>query len=96
MMIFNKDIITDFIQKHPTSAKPLNRWVAVVEEEKWTKFADVKKTFAHADLIEKDRICFNVGGNKYRLFAHVNYYGQIVVTECVLTHREYDKVNKRK
>ena len=40
-----------------------------------------------------NRIIFNIGGNKYRLAAHVNYELQIVYIKFVGTHAEYDRVD---
>jgi mRNA interferase HigB len=34
---------------------------------------------------------FNVGGNKYRLIAHIRFEKQIVYIKAVLTHTEYDR-----
>jgi mRNA interferase HigB len=38
-----------------------------------------------------DRTVFNIGGNKFRLIAHVDYRTQIIYIKHVLTHEEYDK-----
>ena len=34
---------------------------------------------------------FDIGGNKYRLIAHIRFEKQIIYIKAVLTHREYDK-----
>jgi len=34
---------------------------------------------------------FNIGGNKYRLIARIDYRGQQVFILYILTHKEYDK-----
>lgn len=34
---------------------------------------------------------FDVGGNKYRIVAHVDYRRQTVKIEAVMDHKEYDK-----
>jgi mRNA interferase HigB len=39
----------------------------------------------------KKFVVFNVGGNKYRIVAIVNFKGQIVIVEVALTHKQYDK-----
>ncbi|MGH8564135.1 MAG: type II toxin-antitoxin system HigB family toxin [Gammaproteobacteria bacterium] len=34
---------------------------------------------------------FNIGGNKWRLIAHVNFERQIVYVKDVLPHADYDR-----
>ena len=46
--------------------------------------------FPHADIVG-ERTVFNIGGNKYRLIARVNYRTQKVFILAVLTHVDYDK-----
>lgn len=36
-------------------------------------------------------VIFNIGGNKYRLTARVNFKAGVVRVEEVLTHGEYDR-----
>jgi mRNA interferase HigB len=38
-----------------------------------------------------DLVVFDIGGNKYRLIAIVNYRTHIVFIRHILTHKEYDK-----
>ena len=91
MDILNTKVIAKFIKKHPQSRKPLLRWIQHTEQSTWRNFADLRDTFNSADLIAKGIVCFNIAGNKYRLIAEIDYKGAIVITDCVLTHAEYDK-----
>jgi len=34
---------------------------------------------------------FDVGGNKYRIVAHVDYLRQTILIEAVMEHAEYDR-----
>lgn len=36
---------------------------------------------------------FNIGGNKYRLVAKLNYPFRIVYVRFVGSHREYDRID---
>ncbi len=85
--------ISKFVKKHPQAKGPLKHWVDVVRKAQWEKFADIRDTYNSADLVkgEKNKVWFNISGNKYRLKAIISYTGKIVITECVLTHAEYSK-----
>ena len=50
----------------------------------------MKLTFRTADFVGPQTV-FNIGGNKYRLIALVNYSLQTVLVRRVLTHAECDK-----
>jgi mRNA interferase HigB len=41
--------------------------------------------------MHRRRTIFDVGGNKYRLIARVNFEQKLVFVLHVLTHPEYDK-----
>ena len=51
--------------------------------------------FRSASIVGRNRIVFNIAGNKYRLVVHVNYPYGIVYVRFVGTHREYDKIDVR-
>jgi mRNA interferase HigB len=48
------------------------------------------KTLASADIYKEGTI-FDIGGNKYRLIAGVDYEAQVVRVKQVMTHAEYDR-----
>jgi len=96
--IIGRLILKDFWAKNTRARSPLNKWYETVNEARWSCFADVRRTFNFADTYHKeDRayIIFNVGGNKFRVIAAVNYAAQAVVIVMVLTHTEYSR-NKLK
>jgi len=84
------DKLTQFGKKHASAKSPLANWREVVEAVSWTNPADMKMTFRTADVVGPQTV-FNIGGNKYRLIALVNYRLQAVLVQQVLTHAEYDK-----
>ena len=52
----------------------------------------MKRTFPATDLGKQSgRLIFDIGGNKYRLIASVDFKEQILVIERVLTHEEYNR-----
>jgi len=82
--------LAQFSKEHAAARSPLANWRQVVEAVGWTNPADMKMTFRTADVVGSQTV-FNIGGNKYRLIALVNYRLQAVLVQHVLTHAEYDK-----
>ena len=53
-------------------------------------FLGVKKTFNAADYVAPHAI-FNIGGNKFRPLAIIDFDESVEIVRAVMTHREYDK-----
>jgi mRNA interferase HigB len=79
-----------FGEKHPPARNALNRWAEVVEEASWKSPAEMKQSFGSADMVGRQTV-FNIGGNKYRLIAVIEYVLQIVLVQEALTHADYEK-----
>jgi mRNA interferase HigB len=88
--IVGAERLTQFGKKHASARSSLENWKQVVEAVLWANPAGIKMTFRTADIVGPQTI-FNIGGNKYRLIALVNYSLGIVLVQYVLTHAEYDK-----
>lgn len=41
----------------------------------------------------RDRVVFNIGGNKYRLIVRINYAYGVVHIRFIGTHAEYDRID---
>ena len=52
---------------------------------------ELKATFPAVDLIKKNLLVFNIGGNTARLVAIVKFTSHTVYILAILTHAEYDK-----
>jgi mRNA interferase HigB len=68
----------------------LRRWFRTVAAAEWTSFAELRRTFGHADQVGK-LVVFNVGGNKVRVVAAVLFNRGKVFVRHVLSHAEYDR-----
>ena len=79
-----------FMRRHPGSIAPLRHWRAVVRNERWKSFADVKTTFGSADRVGEYTI-FDIGGNNFRLVAIVAFINEVVYIRQILTHEQYDE-----
>ena len=94
---------TQLIQfwKHRSDAKgPLLAFIKEIEAARYESPAEVKAKHRSADFV-KDKVIFNVGGNKYRLIVRFKYarpsavppLNGIAFVLFVGTHEEYDKLD---
>ena len=76
--------------RNPDAESPLRTWYQTVRAAGWTCFANVRRTYAAADLVG-NKVVFDIGGDKYRLIAVIDYEGHKVFARHVLSHKDYDK-----
>jgi len=79
---------------HSNSEGALRDWYFVASRASWRSFADVRRDFANVDQVG-DRLVFNIGGNKYRLVAVIDYANHGVLVRFIGTHAEYDRIDVR-
>lgn len=92
MTIFGERTLTNFAKKHADARKPLTRFITMTEAAGWSHFQELKQDFPSADLGKRNRsVIFDIGGNKYRLIALVNFEQQMIFIDQVLTHEEYSR-----
>ena len=90
MKIISNSALRAFAAQHPPAQGPLQGWRRVIEKNRFDTWAALKAAFNTVDKVG-DLVVFNVGGNKYRLIAHIRFEKQIVYIKAVLTHTEYDR-----
>jgi mRNA interferase HigB len=81
--------------KHRAAEESLAFWHTQVSHASWKNIFEVRKSFNSVDIYKR-RTIFDIGGNKYRLIARVNFKKQVVYVLYVLTHAEYDKGDWKK
>jgi mRNA interferase HigB len=92
MTIYGQAIAARFAMKHPAARKPLQRFLALAAAAYWEHLAEVKQLLPATDRGRRSgRLIFDLGGNKYRLIAAVDFAAWILVIEQVLTHEEYSR-----
>jgi mRNA interferase HigB len=69
--------------------RDLATWYRLAKKARWANWGELKRTFGSADLVEYC-VVFDVGNNRYRLIAQVNYGRGIVYVLKVMDHAEYD------
>ncbi len=80
----------DFWARHPQAEHSLTAWHQIVRHAAWESWAELRTTLPSADRVGRLTV-FNIGGNKYRLIARVEYRLQRLYVRQVLTHDEYNK-----
>jgi mRNA interferase HigB len=90
MHIITRKRLLGFAKKHPDCNTALESWYKIVKHTKFNSFAELKQTFPSADRVGKLTV-FNIGGNKARLIAAINYNTSRVYIRYDLTHKEYDR-----
>ena len=96
MRVISKRRIRDFAQGNLKSAAgPLFRWADVAKGSSWANPSELKEVFGSADFVG-DLTVFDIGGNKYRLIAFIDYRRQIIYIKDILTHKQYDKGDWKK
>ena len=94
MQVIAKRTLRLFWERHPQAEGPQQAWYAIVTKAVWKGPADVKAMFGtNVDFVSDNRIIFDIGGNKYRLVAHVAYRFKRVLIKFVGTHKEYDRID---
>jgi mRNA interferase HigB len=90
--VFGEAAITRFAAKHAASRKPLQRFLEIARSGAWPHFPAVRRTFAATDYAPSTgTLIFNIGGNKYRIIARVDFREQILFIHTVMTHEEYNR-----
>jgi mRNA interferase HigB len=90
MHVISRKKLVEFWEKEAQAEQPLTTWFQATEAADWSNVADVKPTFNSADRV-KHLTVFDIGGNKYRLIAFVDYQYSTVFVRAVLRHKEYDR-----
>jgi mRNA interferase HigB len=90
MRLLGELLLEEFEDVHPPASKVLERWVTVVRAAEWQSFVGVKQTFNTADYVAPYAV-FDIGGNKFRIAAIIDFEESVVVVRAVMTHKEYNQ-----
>src|ERR1700720_472555 len=94
MQIIARRTLKAFWSKHPPAEQPLRNWFATVDKAQWKSPGDAKAMFGgNVDFVVDNRLIFDIGGNKYRLVAHVSYPYKRGLVKFIGTHKEYDRID---
>ncbi len=92
MHIIATRTINAYRKCYPDADGSLKSWVAMIKSREFKHLADLKTVFPSVDLIENDRVIFNIKGNNYRLIAGVDFAKQVVFVKWFGRHRDYNNI----
>jgi mRNA interferase HigB len=94
MQVVARRTLKEFWTRHPQAEGPIRAWFAVTAKAHWSSPAEIKRQFGNTvDFVGDNRVIFDLGGNKYRLIAHVSFqFGRLLV-KFIGTHAEYDRID---
>lgn len=90
MHVVSRKKLRLFAAVHPRAGKPFDAWFRTARRAVWRTFDDVKEESPQADRY-RQFVVFDIGGNKYRLIAEINYRTQKLYIRHVLTHADYTR-----
>jgi mRNA interferase HigB len=93
MRIIARRTLRNFWEQHADSRQPLQAWYHDVKRADWKTPDDIKSEYRNASFVGKNRVVFNIKGNRYRLVVAVKYQHGIVYIRFVGLHKEYDKID---
>jgi len=93
MRVIAKSTLREFWVRHPDSEVPLKTWYRIVCQEDWKTTHDIKLIFGDASFVGKNRVVFNIKGNKYRIVVYIVFKVRKVFIRFVGTHTDYDKID---
>lgn len=90
MRLISNKALREFARLYPEADAPLRAFRVRMEKGVYRNFAELRTSFRGVDKVG-DRYVFNIGGNKYRVVAIVQFDKQRVFVKAVLTHTDYDR-----
>lgn len=96
MRIISKKILREFWTVHSDCEQQLKSWYQEVSKSSWENLNELKTDYPKASVLNDNRVCFNIKGNKYRLIVKIRFDYQMMWIRFVGTHAEYDKVDANK
>lgn len=93
MRIIAKSTLRAFWIQHPDAEESLLAWYREAQKADWDRPEKIKEKYRSASFLGRNRVVFNIKGNKYRLVVKIKYEKQLVFVRFVGTHTDYDAIN---
>ncbi len=90
MRVVGRTRLHDFCRRYPDARPSADALLAELEQGKWANPNELKAMYGTASLLGKNRVVFNLRGNRYRVEVKISYELQQVLIVRVGTHEEYN------
>jgi mRNA interferase HigB len=96
LRVIAKKTLRGFWDLYSDCEQALKSWYKEAENADWQNLNELKSAYPSASILDDNRVCFNIKGNKYRLIVKINFNYQMIWIRFIGTHPEYDKINANK
>lgn len=79
--------------EHADAEQPLKAWHAEARAADWDQPSAIKARYRSASFVGKNRVVFNIAGNKYRLVVAIAYRMRVVYVKFIGSHAAYDEID---
>jgi mRNA interferase HigB len=93
MRVIARNTLVDFWSKHPEAKVTLERWYKLVRAAHWASTDEVQKVAPKSEVLNRERVKFEVAGGNYRLVVSFDFHRQVAFVKFIGTHEEYDRVD---
>ena len=95
MRVIAKSTLRAFYDEpnHSDSKSALESWHHEAIKADWQNPNEIKEQYKSASIVGKNKVVFNICGNKYRLIVKINYFAGIIFIKFIGTHKQYDKID---
>ena len=90
MRVVGRKRLYDFCRRYPDARPAVDALLAELEEATWRTSNELKAQYGSASILGKNRVVFNLRGNRYRVDVKMSYQLQETLIVRIGTHEEYD------
>jgi mRNA interferase HigB len=93
MRVIARNVLVSFCGRHPEAKVAFERWHKLVKAAQWASTDEIQKAAPKAEVLNRERVRFEVAGGNYRLVAAFDFRRQIAFVKFIGTHTEYDRID---
>jgi mRNA interferase HigB len=93
MRVIARNVLVAYWSEHPETKVPLGRWYRLTKAARWASMDDVQAAAPKSQVLNRERVRFEVAGGNYRLVVAFDFRRQIAFVKFVGTHAEYDRID---
>ena len=96
MRITNEHVLDRFVRRNVAAERAIREWQRETRSETWSDPHHVRTLHPKVRSLGRNRLIFNIRGNRYRLVVEVNYEAGLVTVRFIGTHAQYDLIEARR